>query len=279
MTQIPPQTARSGRTESLSDSGRSSLPPDLLPPRPVAQHRRPAPARPHRIARDRHRLPAQPQAPPALHTPAADDRPPGRRTDPARTPPARWRTPADPLVTALAAPAAPAQGHQPAPRRPPRRGTHPRSDLPRRPRTSRHHDHRPAELSKDTFKQDPLANSRARHPAIGHPPRRSATTPATEDSSRQVSTHPARKIICHRTAVRAAPKQPFCCISAPRLTGPQATAVSADDGVGRAARTQLPEEVITGRHHALGSCGDASLRSLPCPSQAATCNDCSSSCW
>ena len=172
--------------------------PDLLPPRPVAQ-RRQAPARPHPIARDRHCLPAQPQAPPALHTPAADDRPPGCRTDPARTRPARWRAPADPPVTALAAPAAPAQGRQPAPGRPPRRGTRPRSDLPRRPRTSRSRDRRPAELSKDTFKQDPLANSRARHPATGHPPRRPAATSATKDSSRQVSTHPARKIICHRT--------------------------------------------------------------------------------
>ena len=42
-----------------------------------------------------------------------------------------------PFVTALAAPAAPAQDHQPAPGRPPRRGTHPRSDLPRRHRPSR----------------------------------------------------------------------------------------------------------------------------------------------
>ncbi len=32
MTQIPPQTARSGRTESLSDSGRSKRPEILTPP-------------------------------------------------------------------------------------------------------------------------------------------------------------------------------------------------------------------------------------------------------
>ena len=55
-------------------------------------------------------------------------------------------------------------------------------------------------LSKHTFRQDPLTNSIDRHRAIGHPPPHPAKTSATEDSSRQVITHPARNISCHRTA-------------------------------------------------------------------------------
>ena len=54
-------------------------------------------------------------------------------------------------------------------------------------------------LSKHTFRQDPLTNSIDRHRAIGHPPPHPAKTSATEDSSRQVITHPARNISFHRT--------------------------------------------------------------------------------
>jgi len=69
---------------------------------------------------------------------------------------------------------------------------------------------------------------------------------------------------------------------APTLTaGPhvQLQRVGAHDGVGRAAQKLWPVEVITDRYHCLGSRRDASLRSLPCSSQAATRSDCSSPCW
>src|SRR5271166_1311854 len=58
-------------------------------------------------------------------------------------------------------------------------------------------------LSQHTFRQDPLTNSIDRHRAIGHPPPHPAKTSATEDSSRQVITHPARNISCHRTGTPA----------------------------------------------------------------------------
>ena len=73
-----PQMPRHPRHLPAGAGPPACLSPDLLPPRPMAQRRRPAPARPHSMPRDHHCPPAQSQAPPALHPPAADDRPPGR---------------------------------------------------------------------------------------------------------------------------------------------------------------------------------------------------------